>query len=342
MKGIKAAGAPIVVACAMAFLGSWPAAANTFPYRVLRRVTLPGAAGVRALASDSSGRFVYAGQGDLLSAYAAASAIRIDTRLLEGSVSALAVGANGEVVAATRQPAGLEFLTPKSLRVVRERALHWQAPSALLYDRREHMLFLESRPRRTIARLDPSSGEVLGSVRLTGRLGEMASNGRGTLYVANVTHDSLDVIDVRRMKYEGAIPLRGCRAPTGLAMDTVGRRLFVGCRNGQALIVDADLGFVFVRMPIQVAARVRNEFAFHPLGRRGWKGGAFIAGGDALDAIQMQTFVRYRAAGRLSLADPCTAMTLVPRAGRLWLALAPEDGKPARLWILGARNGQSP
>jgi hypothetical protein len=318
----------------------WPAAArNAFPYHLVRRIALPAAGPVHALLFDPQTRKIYAAQGRRIEVYSLSGARLTAQRQLSGTVSALARNGAGEIVAAVRAPAQLVFLSARTLTVEHRRALHAKPPTALLYDHSTDMLFLESRSSGSIVRVDPRSGQPLGRVRLGGALGQMAANGRGTLYVANTTREALEVIDARVMRDAGSIALHRCRGPSGLAMDTIGRRLFVGCASGRALIVDADLGFTFVRLPITAGSPLRAAFAFHPLGQHGWKGGAFFAGTAAVSAIQMQAFVRYRDHGRLPLPTRCTALALAAPAGELWLALAPAPGGRAVLWVLGA--GQS-
>ena len=315
----------------------WPAVAGSaFPYHRERRITLPAAGRVHALLFDPQTREIYAAQGRRIEAYSLTGAKPTVQRRLAGTVSALARNGAGEIVAAVRAPAQLVFLSERTLTVEHRRALDAQPPTAMLYDRSAGMLFVESRSNGSIVRVDPASGRPLGRVRLTGALGQMAGNGRGTLYVADATRDSLEVIDARAMRDEGSIVLRRCQAPSGLTMDPIGRRLFVGCANGRALIVDADLGFTFVRLPIPGGPHLRAAFAFHPWGAHGWKGGAFFAGTAAVAAIQMQAFVRYRDHGQLPLPTRCTALALAAPAGEVWLALAPPPGGRAVLWALGA------
>ena len=314
------------------------ATANAFPYHLLRRIALPGTASVGALVFDPRAASVYVGLGHFVRVYTLTGTLRTLDRRLHGTVKALVAVTNNEIVAAVRHPNSLDFLTSTSLQVLRRRPLGSTRPSALLYDPYAHLLFLESRSSHTLMRLDPETGKPLGSVRLSGKLGEVASNGRGTLYVADATHDAVDVISALHMRYQGAIPLTRCHAPTGLAMDRVGRRLFVACSNGRALIVDADLGFTFVRLPIQRAAHLHTVFAFRPLGSGGWKGGAFIAGGGRVGAIDMRTFVRYQGGGHLVLASCCTALTLAPPADELWLASGRKGGEHAKLWVFGTRE----
>lgn len=314
--------------------GAFTASAAAFPYQVLHRVKLTGAAPVRALTTAPGAKHVYAAVGDEvrgfdLSGHAASSVT------LPGVVTGLAAGAKDTLYAAVRAPARLVILNVRPLHVVASVRLHTGAPSAVLFDPIADQLFVESRIGGSVTRLEPDSGRRLGVVRMKGELAQMATNGRGTLYVANSARNALEVVDADKMRLSGQIPLAGCRAPSGLAMDTIGRRLFVACGNGRALIVDADLGFTFRRLTIQRAGTLRTVFAFHPLGRHGWKGGAFIAGdGPRVDAIRMSAFVRYAGGGQLPLTAPCTALALSPAAGELWLALAP-GAAGARLWVLG-------
>jgi hypothetical protein len=331
-------GRVLALTVGLSLLGApWPAAAGSgFPLHRVQRIELPAARPVQALLYDPQTRHIFAAQGRRIEVYALGGSRLILQRRLAGTVNALARTGAGEIVAATSAPARLVFLSARTLTVEHRHALEAGSPSALLYDRTDHLLFLEDRSSGTIVRVDPTSGRALGRVQLGGALGQMAGNGRGTLYVVNTERDSLEVIDARSMRDAGSIALRRCHRPRGLAMDTIGRRLFVGCANDRALIVDADLGFTFVRLPIPGGAQRRAVFAFHPLGARGWKGGVFFAGTTAVAAIQMQAFVRYRDRGQLPLPTPCTALALAAPAAQLWLALAPPPGGRAELWVLGA------
>ncbi len=315
-------------------------AGSAFPYHLVRRIALPGTGPVHALLFDPRTREIYAAQGRRIAVFSLAGAPLAVRRPLAGTVSALARNGAGEIIAAVRSPAQLVFLSARTLTVEHRRALRAGPPAALLYDRSANMLFVESRSSGSIERVDPRSGQLLGRVRLDSALGQMAGNGRGTLYVANAARDALEVIDAGAMRDAGSIALHRCPGPGALAMDTIGRRLFVGCASGRALIVDADLGFTFVRLPIAGGSKLQAAFAFHPWGAHGWKGGAFFAGSTAVSAIQMQAFVRYRDHGQLLLPTPCTALALAAPVGELWLALAPPSGGRAVLWVLGVDRSE--
>lgn len=352
----RRAGAALLAAAAVA--ASFAAAAAQFPYRVLHRIPLGGAAPVQALVFGPGGKHFYAAAGDQLRSYDTASGEAGAVVKLPGAGVGLAAAARdgGVLYVATTKPARLVILALQPLRVASSVALRGGEPSSLLYDADADALYVESRAGHSVTRLDPKSGKSMGVAHLRGRLEQMAGNGRRMLYVANSAGDELEAIETGAMKRASAIPLTGCSAPTGLAMDAVGRRLFVACSNGQALVVDEDMGFTFIRLPIERAAGLRTVFALHPLGSGGWKGGAFIAGdGPALDAVRMMAFISYVGGGSLPVGGKCTALAIGPAAQQLVLALAPRgstagsagsgaaagpagEAAGVELWMLGAAN----
>lgn len=353
-KGRAAAALLAAVAVAAGFA----AAAAEFPYRVLHRIPLSGGAAVQALAFGPAGKHLYAATGDELQSYDTASGEAGPAVKLPGAGVGIAAAARdgGVLYVATRKPARLVILALHPLRITSSVTLSGGEPSGLLYDADADALYAESRTGHSVTRLDPKSGKSMGVAHLRGQLEQMAANGRQMLYVANSTGDDLDAIETGTMRPARAIPLTGCSAPAGLAMDTVGRRLFVACSNGQALVVDEDMGFTFIRLPIERASGLRTVFALHPLGSGGWKGGAFMAGdGPALDAVQMMAFISYVGGGSLPLGGKCTALAISPAAQQLVLALAPRDSTAGsagsgaaagsagdaagvELWMLGAAN----
>ncbi len=323
-----------VLAGLAALAGVLGASASTSPVQVLQRIAVGGTGQVRALAAGPQAKHVYAAVGEEIRSFddlgKAASTVK-----LRGVVTGLAAGAGDTLYAVVRAPARLVILGVRPLHVVTSVALPAGAPSGVFFDSIANQLFVASRSGHSVTRLEPKTGRRLGVARMPGMLAQMAANGRGTLYVVNGARDSLDVVSADKMTLSGQIPLPGCRAPSGLAMDPLGRRLFVGCGNGHALIVDADLGFTFVKLPIQQSDALQMAFAFHPFGPSGWKGGVFIAGGEALHTIRMYAFVHYANGGKLALPGTVSALALNPAAGELWVAIASAAGAGGELLALG-------
>ncbi|HEX8757150.1 MAG TPA: YncE family protein [Steroidobacteraceae bacterium] len=311
---------------------SVPAVAGALPFGIAHRIELAGGSPVAALAFAADGKLAYAAAGDELQGFEVATGAPAALVKSPGTVVALASSpeAGGTLYAAVGTPARLLFLSQRPLRVRSSVAVRGGPPSGLLYEPGEHALYVESRVGRSVTRLDSRSGKAIAVAHLQGAPAQMAGDGRGTLYVANTATDAIDVIDTDKMMGIGAIPTPDCHAPTGLAVDPVGRRLFVACGNGTALVIDTDMGFAFEQLPIQKAQAQRTVFAFHPGGPGGWKGGAFIAGdGPGLDAIRMNAFISYASGGSMPLSGRVTAMAVSPSAEQLWIAIAPREGSGA-------------
>ena len=321
------AGALVLAAAALAV--NVPATGGTLPFTVAHRIALTGSSPVGSLAFAPDGKLAYAAAGDALRSFEVETGAPADVVKLPGQAVGLAASSEegGTVYVAVRAPAQLMFFSMHPLRVRASVPIRGGAPTALLYEPREHSLYVESRSGHSVTRLDSGSGKTIAVGHLQGDLEQMAGDGRGTVYVANSSSDAIDVLTTDKMTPLGGIPTHDCDAPTGLDLDPVGRRLFVACGNGRALVIDTDMGFAFEQLPIQNGTGLRTVFAFHPNGPGGWKGGAFIAGdGPELDAIRMNAFISYTGAGAIRLPGRATALAVNPPAGQIWIALAPTDG----------------
>jgi DNA-binding beta-propeller fold protein YncE len=324
------AGALALAAAALAV--NIPAAGGTLPFVVAHRIALAGGSPVGSLAFAPDGKLAYAAAGDALRSFDVATGTPADVVGLPGQIIGLAASSDegGTVFVVVRAPAQLVFLSMHPLRVRASIPIRGGEPSALLYEPGEHSLYVESRSGHSVTRLDSGNGKTIAVGHLQGDLEQMAGDGRGTVYVANSSSNAIDVLATGKMTSLGGIPTPACQAPTGLDLDPVGRRLFVGCSNGTALVIDTDMGFAFEQLPIQKGTGLRTAFAFRPNGPGGWKGGAFIAGdGPELDGIRMNAFVSYTGGGALPLPGRATALAVSPVAGQIWIAVVPTHGAAA-------------
>lgn len=101
--------------------------------------------------------------------------------------------------------------------------------------------------------LDPATGSADPQVDLGGKPEFLAADGKGKAYINLVDKNQVAVVDTKAMKVLDKWPTAPGGSPVGMAMDTVRRRLFIGCRKPQKLIVmDADNGKVLADFPIGV------------------------------------------------------------------------------------------
>jgi DNA-binding beta-propeller fold protein YncE len=99
--------------------------------------------------------------------------------------------------------------------------------------------------------VDLKSGSVDTPIALGGKPEFLASDGAGKVYVNLVDKDEVAVVDTKAMKVIARWPVAPGGAPVGMSMDVEHRRLFIGCRKPQKLIVmSADDGKVLADLAI--------------------------------------------------------------------------------------------
>lgn len=345
----------VIAVAALALSLICPASAATgFPFRVKRHVALAVKGEVSGLAFRPDGTVAYAAVGHAIEALGAGSGSLLGKQSTKGRVVGVAVSPDGkDVYAATRDPSRWLVLNAATLKVMRNTALHVNAPDQLYYDATTRSAYVAGASSHEVVRLAPGSGKVLAKAHLDGPVGQIVSNGRGRLYAAVEHSAGVEAIDARSMQLLGRLAAPGCSLSGALALDPVGRRLFIGCASGRTDIMDADLGFVFKRLLLSGIGAVRSVFAFHPAPGSGWKGGAFAMAGRQIDAVKMDAFVRYGNGGHIDLPGEVRALALSPHAHELWVAIglrsgiseavhaADHDGKDTIL-VLAGPSGDHP
>jgi DNA-binding beta-propeller fold protein YncE len=98
--------------------------------------------------------------------------------------------------------------------------------------------------------VDPKGGMASATIDLGGSPEFAVADGKGRVYVNIEDKDEVAVVDTHAMKVIARWPLGPGKHPTGISMDWVSRRLFVGCRNGKLVIMNADDGKIVADFPI--------------------------------------------------------------------------------------------
>ena len=138
--------------------------------------------------------------------------------------------------------------------------------------------------------IDAGTGAVAATVALGGRLRQLAANGFGRLFVTAEDRNALHLIDTHTLRpigdFSTAFSLASGEQPAVLALDRVGRRIFVACRNQRLLVLDADIGFPMPGISLAIGADP-GDAAYDRSSRR-----TFLVTGDGtLTVIQQQTNV---------------------------------------------------
>jgi DNA-binding beta-propeller fold protein YncE len=99
--------------------------------------------------------------------------------------------------------------------------------------------------------IDPKSGKIDAALDLGGAPEFLASDGAGKVYVNLMDKNEVAVVDMKAMKVVARWPVAPGGAPVGMTIDKANRRLLIGCRKPQKLIVmSTDSGKVLAALPI--------------------------------------------------------------------------------------------
>ena len=99
--------------------------------------------------------------------------------------------------------------------------------------------------------VDPQSGKIDAPIDLGGAPEFLASDGAGKVYVNLMDKNQVAVVDIAARKVVARWPVAPGGAPVGMSIDTAKRRLFIGCRDPQKLIVMSTVdGKIVADLPI--------------------------------------------------------------------------------------------
>ena len=117
-------------------------------------------------------------------------------------------------------------------------------PDAIIYDRASKRIFTFNGHGGDSTAIDAATGTVAGAIALGGKPEFAVADGKGRIY-NNLEDKSVVVeIDSRKLAVTNRWSLAPCEGPSGMAMDTEHRRLFIGCDNKMMAVMDADSGKV--------------------------------------------------------------------------------------------------
>lgn len=123
-------------------------------------------------------------------------------------------------------------------------------PDAIIYDPVSRRIFTFNGRSADSTAIEAASGTVAGTIPLGGRPEFAAADGNGHIYVNLEDKSEVVTLDSRALALTTRWPLAPCEEPSGMAMDTAHRRLFIGCHNKMMAVMDADTGRIVATLPI--------------------------------------------------------------------------------------------
>lgn len=290
-------------------------------YAVRRTVVTGGEGGWDYLVVDSDARRLYVTRGTHVQVFDADTLEPVgdipDTPGVHGVALAPELGrgfiSNGRANSIT-------IFDLKTLRTIEEVKIAGRNPDAILYDPASKRVFAFDGRSADATVLDAAAGKVVATLPLGGKPEFATSDRAGRVYVNIEDKSELVAIDSGKSAVENRWPLAPCEEPSGMAIDRVHKRLYVGCGNRLMAVVDASSGRVVATVPIGGGVDANG---FDP-----GTGFAFSANGEGT-----LTVAREESPGKFAAANVPT------RRGARTMAL---DEKTHRIFLVTADFGPLP
>ncbi len=173
---------------------------------------------------------------------------------------------------------------------------------------------------KNVTVIDTEQRKVVATIALPGKPEFPQADGRGVMFANIEDTNQIVRLDAGEKKITAAWKLSGCDSPSGLALDTAGRRLFAVCDGKKMAVVDANSGKMLANPAIGDGPDAAGYDAKNKL--------AFSSNGD----------------GTLTVIDARGSnypvlQTLVTQRGARTMAFDSETG---RIYLVTAQFGPAP
>lgn len=185
-------------------------------------------------------------------------------------------------------------------------------PDAVLYEPTKKRVYAFNAHGHDASVIDAETEKVVATVPLSGIPEFAATDGKGNIFVNIENKNTLVRFDADGMKVQDEWSLAPCKGPSGLAMDTQGRRLFSVCDNKFMIVTDADTGKQVAQIPVGV----EPDAAIYDVERKL----IFSSNCDGtLTVVRQESPDKYNVVQTLKTEREARTMALDPASHRLFL-----------------------
>jgi YVTN family beta-propeller protein len=229
-------------------LGGRPIAADG-PYTKIAEIAIGGGGGFDYLTVDSARKRLYVTHGT--------EVVVIDTtnKTIVGRIAdtprvhGIAIAPNGRGYTSNGGENKVSVVDLKTLQTLSKVDTDAN-PDAILYEPNLKEIYAINHTGKSVTVIEAATGKVVATIPLAGVAETGAADpSLGRVFVNIEDKNSIDVIDITTHKVVANWPVAPAESPTGMAIDTMSHRLFVG--GGPSMVmIDAKTGKVLASAPI--------------------------------------------------------------------------------------------
>src|SRR5580698_3299003 len=169
--------------------------------------------------------------------------------------------------------------------------------------------------------IDTAQRKVVATIELSGKPEFPVADGRGTVFANIESKNEIVRFDAAAKTITATWPVANCDSPSGLAIDTKGRRLFAVCDGSKMEVVDANSGKTIANPAIGDGPDAARYDSARKL--------AFSSNGGGTLTIIDASKDSYPVLQNLATQRGARTMTLDESTGRIYLATAAFGERPA-------------
>ncbi len=220
-------------------------------YHLTRTISASGEGGWDYLVVDAAARRLYVTRGTrVLVLNADSGAVEGEIPNTDGVHGVALAPDLGRGFTSNGRANTITIFDPKTLATLGIVKTTGENPDAILYDPLSHRVFAFNGRSANVTAVEGATGAVAGTFAVGGKPEFAVTDLAGRVYVNIEDRNEIVVFDSRSLKVEGRWPLAGCDAPTGLAIDVKGKRLFAGCGNQILAVLSAADGHAVAKLPV--------------------------------------------------------------------------------------------
>jgi DNA-binding beta-propeller fold protein YncE len=248
MRKTRVLVAVFLVGSLVAFVHSL-SSAETSEYQLVKKITLGGEGGWDYFDVDPDTGHIFIPRGDHILVLDSIGTQVADIGNVHGTHAI--VFAPELKRAFLSGEASVDILDTEKMLAVHGIDLSGKDPDAIVYDTSAKRVFtFNGGGTKDATAMDAATGRVLGSIALGGKPETAQADGDGRIYVNVEDKSQIVAFDSRTLKVLNTWFVAPCKEPSGLAIDVVHKRLFVGCHNQLMAMVDYTNGKVVATVPI--------------------------------------------------------------------------------------------